>query len=208
MRLLVIAGDPLARAGLSSLAAALPDVEVVAQVDANAQLRQAVEIYSPEVALWDLGWSAGETWNRVIDAARGDLGGVPIVALAADAEQAGRAWVAGLRTLLARTAPEELLAPALAAARLGLWVLDPALFEDSLPIRIEAPGVADEPLTARESEVLRLLAQGLPNKEIARRLNITENTVKFHINSILGKLGVQSRTEAVIRATRLGLVML
>jgi two-component system, NarL family, nitrate/nitrite response regulator NarL len=57
-------------------------------------------------------------------------------------------------------------------------------------------------------EVLQYIAQGLPNKVIARRLNITESTVKFHVNAILGKLGAQSRTDAVVRATRLGLVML
>ena len=62
--------------------------------------------------------------------------------------------------------------------------------------------------TPRELEVLRLLAEGLPNKTIASRLGISEHTVKFHINSIMGKLGAQSRTEAVTRAARLGLVPL
>ena len=57
-------------------------------------------------------------------------------------------------------------------------------------------------------EVLALLAEGLPNKTIAHRLNISEHTVKFHVNAIMGKLGAQSRTEAVVRATRLGLILL
>jgi DNA-binding NarL/FixJ family response regulator len=57
-------------------------------------------------------------------------------------------------------------------------------------------------------EVLRLLAEGLPNKAIAHRLGISEHTVKFHVNALLGKLGAQSRTEAVVRATRLGLILL
>jgi DNA-binding NarL/FixJ family response regulator len=57
-------------------------------------------------------------------------------------------------------------------------------------------------------EVLQLLAEGLPNKTIAYRLGISEHTVKFHVNAILGKLGAQSRTEAVVRATRLGLILL
>jgi len=63
-----------------------------------------------------------------------------------------------------------------------------------------------EPL--REREVLQLLAEGLPNKIIAARLKITDHTVKFHVNAIMTKLGVQSRTEAVVRATRLGLILL
>jgi DNA-binding NarL/FixJ family response regulator len=65
-----------------------------------------------------------------------------------------------------------------------------------------------EELTPRELAVLHLVAEGLPNKTIALRLGISEHTVKFHINAILGKLGVASRTEAVVRATRLGLILL
>jgi DNA-binding NarL/FixJ family response regulator len=65
-----------------------------------------------------------------------------------------------------------------------------------------------EELTPRELEVLQQLAEGLANKAIAQRLGISEHTVKFHVNAIMGKLGVQSRTAAVVRATRLGLVVL
>jgi len=65
-----------------------------------------------------------------------------------------------------------------------------------------------EELTPRETEVLQLMADGLTNKAIAQKLSISEHTVKFHVNAILGKLGVQSRTEAVVRATRLGLLLL
>ncbi len=65
-----------------------------------------------------------------------------------------------------------------------------------------------EPLSSRELDVLRGLAEGLSNKQIARALGISEHTVKFHINAILGKLGAQSRTEAVVRATRAGLILL
>ena len=81
---------------------------------------------------------------------------------------------------------------------------------DRAPSRSEGAGRAAlvEPLTPRELEVLRLMAEGLPNKTIAARLEISEHTVKFHVNTILGKLGVASRTEAVVRATRLGLILL
>jgi DNA-binding NarL/FixJ family response regulator len=65
-----------------------------------------------------------------------------------------------------------------------------------------------EPLTPREIEVLELLAEGLPNREIARRLGISDQTVKFHVASISGKLGAANRTDAVRRAVRLGLVTL
>jgi len=65
-----------------------------------------------------------------------------------------------------------------------------------------------EPLTARELEVLGLLSAGMTNKEIASRLGITEHTIKFHVNAILGKLGAETRTEAVVHAARLGIVTL
>jgi two-component system nitrate/nitrite response regulator NarL len=66
----------------------------------------------------------------------------------------------------------------------------------------------DEPLTAREVEVLELLAEGLPNKTIAARLGISDQTVKFHVSSISGKLGAMNRTDAVRRAARRGLITL
>jgi DNA-binding NarL/FixJ family response regulator len=66
----------------------------------------------------------------------------------------------------------------------------------------------DEPLTPREVQVLELLAEGLPNKAIATRLNISDQTVKFHVSSISGKLGAKNRTDAVRRAVRRGLITL
>jgi DNA-binding NarL/FixJ family response regulator len=66
----------------------------------------------------------------------------------------------------------------------------------------------DEPLTAREVQVLELLAEGLPNKGIARRLGISDQTIKFHVASISGKLGAKNRTDTVRRAVRLGLITL
>jgi two-component system nitrate/nitrite response regulator NarL len=87
-------------------------------------------------------------------------------------------------------------------------VWDKALAATLLPFRQEAPALLTEPLTPREHEVLQLVAEGLPNKTIADRLHISEHTVKFHINALMGKLGAQSRTEAVVRASRLGILLL
>jgi DNA-binding NarL/FixJ family response regulator len=77
----------------------------------------------------------------------------------------------------------------------------------ALPVAV-ADETLIEPLSARERDVLRLMAEGLSNKLIARDLGISEHTVKYHVNAILGKLGAQSRTEAVVRATRIGLILL
>jgi DNA-binding NarL/FixJ family response regulator len=90
----------------------------------------------------------------------------------------------------------------------GLIVCDSTLAAVFFPA--SHPGAAPllDPLTPREIEVLQRVAEGLPNKVIADRLHISEHTVKFHLNSLMGKLGAQSRTEAVVRATRLGLLLL
>ena len=141
---------------------------------------------------------------------------LPIAALMPDSSYAPAAWEAGARALLLRDANGERLAAALLALAQDLAVIDPSV----VPVtRYFTPPAGDrewesgtpplvEALTAREREVLQLIAEGLPNKAIAASLNISEHTVKFHVNAILGKLGAQSRTEAVVRATRLGLILL
>ena len=86
-------------------------------------------------------------------------------------------------------------------------VFDPALALSPAPAHDPALALAED-LTPRETEVLQLLADGLTNKAIAQRLGISDHTVKFHVNAILGKLGAQSRTEAVVRATQHGLLLL
>jgi two-component system, NarL family, nitrate/nitrite response regulator NarL len=90
----------------------------------------------------------------------------------------------------------------------GLLALDESFATILLRDAPSPPEELAEPLTRRELEVLQLLSQGLPNKRIAQRLGISEHTVKFHVNALLGKLGVQSRSEAIVHAVRLGLVVL
>ncbi len=92
----------------------------------------------------------------------------------------------------------------------SLVVLDGS-FAGDLLLSAQPEASGDRPvedLTPRELEVLQLLAEGLANKAIAQRLGVSDHTIKFHVNAILGKLGAQSRTEAVVRATRLGLIVL
>jgi DNA-binding NarL/FixJ family response regulator len=86
--------------------------------------------------------------------------------------------------------------------------MDPDLAFPFLPAPLEDDDELTEELTPRETEVLQLLAEGLTNKAIADRLGISRHTVKFHVNAILTKLNAQSRTEAVVRATRSGLLAL
>ena len=105
--------------------------------------------------------------------------------------------------MLSADASSEQLIHAIRAIAAGLTAFDGALLTRDV---VENPSV--EPLTPRETEVLTLLADGLGNKEIAHRLNISEHTIKFHIRSILGKLGASSRTEAVSLGLRSGLIEL
>ena len=155
--------------------------------------------------MWDLGWDPAPALERMVDLQ--DLN-APVVALLAREELAVQAWHAGARGLLLRDADGPALEAALVAVAQGQVVLAPELAAVILPSGDHQPERLAEELTPRELEVLNLLAEGLANKEIAYRLGVSEHTVKFHVNAILAKLGAQSRTEAVVRATRLGLVLL
>jgi DNA-binding NarL/FixJ family response regulator len=134
------------------------------------------------------------------------------VVLSDEAGMANQLARAGLRgwACLARDADADQLDLAVRSAEAGLVLLDLPLAATSLsaPAMVAATGQATEPLTARELQVLQLVAQGLPNKGIARRLGISENTAKFHVASLCGKLGASSRTEAVTLAARRGLILL
>ncbi|MEZ4517630.1 MAG: response regulator transcription factor [Chloroflexota bacterium] len=147
-------------------------------------------------------------WDGVDDSL--DLGGlsVPVLALIGDEEQAGEAWLAGCRGMIRRdTSPDDILV-AINATVTGFVVMAQGLVSSigrEVPFDSELPA---EDLTPREKEVLELVAQGLTNKAIGLRLSISEHTVKFHLNSVLGKLGAQSRTDAVVKATRQGLISL
>ena len=122
---------------------------------------------------------------------------------------AGQAMRAGVRGVLSSDAEAGQLALAIEAAAGGLFVLHP---DEVRAERSSSPRAAtlelSEPLTARERQVLQMLGGGLGNKEIASRLKISGHTVKFHVASILGKLGASSRTEAVAIGLRRGLILL
>ncbi len=207
VRVLIVADDPLVRAGLAMLLDDQAACMVVGQVAGQADLSTGVAVYRPDAILWDLGWDpdpASVPWDEEgLEDVR-----PPVVALLPDGDLAAGAWAAGALGLLMRDADAETLVAALWATVQGLAVLDPALISAVLPSPGEPPDGLAEELTPREMEVLQLLAEGLSNKAIAHGLDISEHTVKFHVNAILGKLGAQSRTEAVVRATRLGLILL
>jgi two-component system, NarL family, nitrate/nitrite response regulator NarL len=197
IRVAVIGEDSLARAGIVALFADRRELALVAQGPSAEADRAGAEA---DVVLWDVGGSAVATTPAFED-------GTIVVALVADDRQAGALLALGARGVVPRDVAPGRLVAAVAAANEGLVVVDEA-FGEALGRREARLHPPIEPLTPRELEVLSLLGEGLTNKGIAGRLGISESTAKFHVNSILGKLGVGSRSEAIVHASRLGLVVL
>lgn len=209
LRLIVVAENLLARAGLAALLEAR-GLLVVAQSD-GADLDRLINDEQADALLADLGWRS-ETLRASLAECASEM---PVLVLVADdeTEESLLALMSALAAfpgygVLPRESDPDAVASALRAIDLGLIVLDPSL--RLLPgAALERQSMAETtPLTARENEVLQALAQGLTNKGIALNLGITEHTVKFHVNSIMSKLGAQSRTEAVVRATQRGMIVL
>jgi len=204
--LLIVAADPLARSALAAMCGNLPGWRVMGlanpstAADHLAELEEESEI---DLLIWDLGWEAAAAAATDFQ----DLE-IPLLLLLSGAEQAQEAWSAGARAMVTREASGEILEAAANAASRGLLILDPDLATSFLPSPLDPDQALEEVLTPREMEVLQLLAEGLTNKAIAEQLQISRHTVKFHVNAILGKLNAQSRTEAVVRATRSGLLAL
>ncbi len=202
LRVLIVAEDPLVRAGLATLLADRPELNIVGSLPVEEPVLDNLAVYRPEVILWDLGWEADEPAVPLQDIA------YPLVVLLPDEDLAVDVLTAGANGLLFRNAPADQLTTAMHSVVQGLLVLDSDLAAALRPAGYSELPPPAEDLTAREQEVLQLLAEGLTNRAIAQELSISEHTIKFHVNAIMTKLDAQSRTEAVVRATRLGLIML
>ncbi|CAM3134773.1 response regulator transcription factor [Corallococcus sp. ZKHCc1 1396] len=200
-RLALVSEDPLARGALARTLSDQGEGWTVTASGTQVELETA-RGGPPDVVLWDTGL-------RLTEGAAPDLG-APVLALVTDEAAGELALGAGARGLLFRDVAPGMLVAALHAVARGLTVFEPGLSQVRAAPRSTAPtgAPAHDTLTPREREVLGLLAEGLSNKAIADRLAISEHTAKFHVNAVLAKLGVQRRTEAVVRAARLGLVTL
>ena len=211
IRVFIVAASPLARGGVENLLATR-GVSVVGRSGSLASLFEQIVDVEPDVVLVD---ASGDNSEAALDAlVSSNLAAETTVILLSNHPRPGwtaEALRAGVRAILASEVSPDQLAAALEAAMAGLVVVDPSEITVALP----APSAAlsplaelAEPLTPREREVLEMLAGGLVNKEIAAKLSISEHTVKFHVASILGKLGAATRTEAVSLGFRRGLVLL
>jgi DNA-binding NarL/FixJ family response regulator len=205
IRVSVRSASPFARAGLESALEGDPRVEIVGEHDS---LLESVD--DPDVILLDASEAdlpRLSSTSAVARVARYVLltDGLTQPALA-------RLFPLGVRAILPRDSAAAEIAVAIEAVAQDLVAITPDFLESLLPgnsgTRDEEIDELLEPLTTREQEVLALLAEGAGNKEIAAKLNISENTAKFHVSSILGKLGATTRTEAVSRGYRLGLILI
>ena len=213
IRVFIVAASPLARSGLQQLLAS-PEIEIVGSA---VDLDSATGLLSePEAELDVIVVDASRDSGAVVATISGgpsDIGAdIPIVVLESADNGAGSDLLRqGARAVLPATvSPAEMIA-ALRAVTSGLIVLHPLTIAALPHAAINTSRTTEElvePLTKREKEVLQMLAAGLGNKEIAAKLNISDHTAKFHVGSILGKLGVSTRAEAVAMGIRRGFVLL
>jgi DNA-binding NarL/FixJ family response regulator len=206
VRVLLADDHPVVRAGLHGMLSAEPDLEVVAEAGSGDEAVTLAARHRPDVVLMDLRMPGvdGATATARIAA---DLPEVKVLVLTTYDTDSDivRAVEAGAAGYLLKDTPREQLAEAVRAAARGETVLAPPVAA-KLMTRMRAPAPGAATLTARETEVLALVARGRTNADIGRELHISEATVKTHLIRIFAKLEVDDRTAAVTAALRRGLL--
>jgi DNA-binding NarL/FixJ family response regulator len=198
IRVLVVDDHQLVRAGLIILLEAAADIQVAGEAADGQQAIEAAAATSPDVVLMDLSMPVldGVAATRVLLAERPDTRVVALTSFS-DRQRVTDILAAGATGYVLKDChPDDLLAAVRAAAD-GHVPLDPRVAAALLPTR--EPPLADQ-LSEREKQVLRLVATGLANKQIARRLGIAESTVKVHTGNIFRRIGVTDRTSAALWA--------
>jgi len=212
IRVLLVDDQALFREGLRALLSVQSGVEVVGEAANGEQAVRLARELKPEVTLMDLRMPVlgGVEATRRIRAAEPGCRVLVLTTFDED-EEVFAALRAGAAGYLLKDAPSEKLLEAIEVAARGGSMLEPSIAAKVVAEfkRLSQPAsVSDrrlvEPLSEREVEVLRHLAQGKSNKEIAAALNLVEGTVKNHMSNILGKLGVLDRTQAALKARELG----
>jgi DNA-binding NarL/FixJ family response regulator len=205
VRILIADDHAVVRQGLRMFLQLDPELEVVGEAGDGAEARRLAGELSPDVVLMDLLMPVMDG-IAATEAIRRDLPDVEVIALTSvleDASVVGAVKAGAIGYLLKDTNADD-LCRAIKAAAAGQVQLSPEAAA-RLVREVRAPE-SPEALTDRETDVLRLLAEGKANKEIAASLAIGEKTVKTHVSNILSKLGVSSRTQAALYAVQIGLV--
>ncbi|MFC5678033.1 response regulator [Aeromicrobium endophyticum] len=198
---LLVDDHQLVRAGLVALVDSTDDLAVVGQAADGREAVRAAGVLQPDVVLMDLSMPVmdGVEATRQLVAAMPDVRIVVLTSFSDQGRVADALAAGAIGYLLKDCEPEQLLA-AIRSAALGHTPIDPRVAHALLPRRPEPGEVAASELSPREAEVLRLVADGLANKQIARRLGITERTVKAHVGSVFRRIGVGDRTSAALWA--------
>jgi DNA-binding NarL/FixJ family response regulator len=208
IRILIADDHPIVREGLTAVLETQPDFEIVGAAASGVQAVERALALRPDVILLDLALPDldGVAALRQIRAANPTAHVIIFTAFDTD-ERILAAVQAGAQGYLLKGAPRDELFQAIRVVYSGGSLLQPVVAARLLR-QFSGAAALPEQLTERELEVLRQLAKGRQNKEIATELWISERTVKFHVSAILAKLGVGNRTEAVSKAAQLGLVEL
>jgi DNA-binding NarL/FixJ family response regulator len=203
IRILVVDDHFMVRMGLSASLNAEPDMEVVAEAGNGQAALEAYQQHRPNLVLMDVrlpGMSGAETTAAILRSFPDAH--VLMLSTHAGEEEIYRAMQAGARGYLLKSVLREDLLRAIRDVHAGNRPLDPVVASHL------AERMSHRSLTARELEVLRMVAKGWGNKEIANALNIAEITVKLHVSHVLEKLNVKDRTEAATAAVRRGIILL
>jgi len=208
IRLLIADDHEVVRAGLKSLLADFRDIQVVAEAADGDEAVRLAQRHRPQVVLMDVRMAKSDGL-AALSRLREELPSIPVVMFSAydNPTYVARAVALGAAGYLVKSASRDEIVAALrqAAAGESLWSREGLRRVTGALATSRAPMELDAPLTKRESEVLKQLALGLSNKEIAQALAISYETVKEHVQHILRKLGVADRTQAAVWAVRKGL---
>lgn len=200
IRVLVVDDHAVVREGLCAVLALQPDIEVVGDAECVDTAVEALRHLAPDVLLTDYQLKSGTAVDILERSQALGLRPAAIVLSTYDgAWDVYRCLKSGAKSYLLKEMPNSVVVEAIRSLAKGLRFIPPQIAERA------AEAMTLDDLTAREFEVLQRMAEGESNRAIAKRLGIGEGTVKTHVNNILGKIGADSRTEAVVRAFRLGL---
>ncbi|MCU1297765.1 MAG: two component LuxR family transcriptional regulator [Acidobacteriaceae bacterium] len=212
IRVLVSAKSAVSRAGLESIVRGALSLQLAGSFSATSVLGTHARELRPDVVLAELDRSDLQHIRYPQPLALDTRASIVALIDNPDAHWIARALRNGVKAIIPRKAAATEILWAIQTVNSGLFLLDPDAAQQltarfgSESLDMQAEFV--EELTQREIEILRMLAEGVGNKQIASRLTISEHTVKFHISSILDKLGASSRTEAVTIGIRMGIVLL
>lgn len=213
IRVMLVDDQRLMRDGMRTILELEPDLEVIAEAENGVEALSQYKISQPDVVLMDIRMpemDGVESTRRLVSENENAL--VIILTTFDDDQYIFEGLRAGALGYLLKDVSGAELAEAIRTVNAGGALIEPSVARKMVAEFIRLPTIGSsgpdliDPLTDREEEILRMVAQGLTNREIAQRLHLAEGTVKNYISTILNKIGARDRTQAAIKASKLGLV--